>query len=94
MLSVFAEGLDHPGCVAVHPDGSVWCGGEEGQISRLRRAYKLKQRMVSGRVALLNSHLTTKTKSLRRIRQRSVSDTGLDSGVAIDRNGDGRLEAA
>jgi sugar lactone lactonase YvrE len=34
-LSVFAEGLDHPEGVAVHPDGSVWCGGEEGQIYRI-----------------------------------------------------------
>lgn len=34
-LSVFAEGLDHPEGVAVHPDGSVWCGGEAGQIYRI-----------------------------------------------------------
>lgn len=27
--------LDHPECVAVHPDGSVWCGGEHGQIFRI-----------------------------------------------------------
>ena len=27
--------LDHPECVAVHPDGSLWCGGERGQIFRL-----------------------------------------------------------
>lgn len=28
--------LDHPECVAVHPhDGSVWCGGEAGQIFRI-----------------------------------------------------------
>jgi gluconolactonase len=27
--------LDHPECVAVHPDGSVWCGGERGQIYRI-----------------------------------------------------------
>lgn len=27
--------LDHPECVAVHPDGSVWCGGERGQIFRI-----------------------------------------------------------
>lgn len=27
--------LDHPECVAVHPDGSLWCGGERGQIVRL-----------------------------------------------------------
>jgi gluconolactonase len=27
--------LDHPEGVAVHPDGSVWCGGEAGQIYRV-----------------------------------------------------------
>jgi gluconolactonase len=36
-ISVFAEGLDHPECVAVHPDGSVWAGGEAGQIYRISR---------------------------------------------------------
>jgi sugar lactone lactonase YvrE len=32
---VFADGLDHPECVAVHPDGSIWAGGEAGQIYRI-----------------------------------------------------------
>src|SRR5919201_5929866 len=27
--------LDHPEGVAVHRDGSIWCGGERGQIFRL-----------------------------------------------------------
>ncbi|MGH7912252.1 MAG: SMP-30/gluconolactonase/LRE family protein [Candidatus Dormibacteraceae bacterium] len=27
--------LDHPECLAVHRDGSLWCGGERGQIFRL-----------------------------------------------------------
>lgn len=27
--------LDHPEGVAIHPDGSVWCGGERGQIYRV-----------------------------------------------------------
>ncbi len=34
-MSLFAEGLDHPECVAVHPDGSVWAGGEAGQVYRI-----------------------------------------------------------
>jgi gluconolactonase len=40
-VSVFFDGtlsdpqLDHPEGVAVHTDGSVWCGGERGQIFRL-----------------------------------------------------------
>lgn len=33
--TVFAEGLDHPECIAYHPDGSVWAGGEAGQIYRI-----------------------------------------------------------
>lgn len=28
----FATGLDHPECVAVHIDGTVWAGGEAGQV--------------------------------------------------------------
>lgn len=34
-VSVFSDGLDHPECVAVHPDGSIWAGGELGQIYRI-----------------------------------------------------------
>lgn len=33
--TVFAEGLDHPECVACHPDGTVWAGGEAGQVYRI-----------------------------------------------------------
>ncbi len=31
----FATGLDHPECIAVHIDGSVWAGGEAGQVYRI-----------------------------------------------------------
>lgn len=34
-VSIFADGLDHPECVAVHPDGTVWAGGEAGQVYRI-----------------------------------------------------------
>lgn len=34
-VSIFADGLDHPECIAVHPDGSIWAGGEAGQIYRI-----------------------------------------------------------
>lgn len=34
-IQIFADGLDHPECVAVHPDGSVWAGGEAGQIYKI-----------------------------------------------------------
>ncbi|CAN5659398.1 SMP-30/gluconolactonase/LRE family protein [soil metagenome] len=34
-VTIFADGLDHPECIAVHPDGSIWAGGEAGQIYRI-----------------------------------------------------------
>lgn len=32
---IFAEGLDHPEGVAFHKDGSLWAGGEAGQIYKI-----------------------------------------------------------
>jgi gluconolactonase len=32
VASVFASGLDHPEGLAFAPDGTIWAGGEEGQI--------------------------------------------------------------
>lgn len=32
---VFSEGLDHPECIIYHPDGSIWAGGEAGQIYKI-----------------------------------------------------------
>jgi len=34
-MSIYADGLDHAECVAWHPDGSLWAGGEAGQIYRI-----------------------------------------------------------
>lgn len=34
-VNTFHDGLDHPECVAVHRDGSVWAGGEAGQVYRI-----------------------------------------------------------
>src|SRR5687767_8834866 len=34
-VTIFADGLDHPECVAIHPDGSVWAGGEAGQVYKI-----------------------------------------------------------
>lgn len=34
---VFAEGLDHPECIAYHPDGTLWAGGEAGQIYKISK---------------------------------------------------------
>ena len=36
-IEIFADGLDHPECVAVHPDGTVWAGGEAGQIYKISK---------------------------------------------------------
>lgn len=45
--SVFVEKLDHPEGVAVHPDGSVWCGGEAGQIYRIDPAGRQVEQVAS-----------------------------------------------
>ncbi len=34
-VQLVADGLDHPECVIYHPDGSLWAGGEAGQIYRI-----------------------------------------------------------
>ncbi|MCY0900461.1 MAG: SMP-30/gluconolactonase/LRE family protein [Firmicutes bacterium] len=34
-ITAVAEGLDHPECVTVGPDGILWAGGEAGQIYRI-----------------------------------------------------------
>jgi sugar lactone lactonase YvrE len=34
-VRVFYDGVDHAEGVAVHPDGSIWCGGEAGQVYRI-----------------------------------------------------------
>ncbi len=34
-VSVFYDGVDHSEGVCVHPDGSVWSGGEAGQVYRI-----------------------------------------------------------
>jgi gluconolactonase len=34
-LSTFADGLDHPECVTTGPDGTVYAGGEAGQVYRI-----------------------------------------------------------
>lgn len=34
-FEIFANGLDHPECVAFDDDGNAWAGGEAGQIYRI-----------------------------------------------------------
>jgi len=34
-ITLFCDGLDHPECVAVYRDGSIWAGGEGGQVYRI-----------------------------------------------------------
>ena len=41
-FEVFASGLDHPECIAFDRDGSLWAGGEAGQIYRIDAAGKLE----------------------------------------------------
>ena len=41
--SIFAEGLDHPEGIAFHKDGSLWAGGEAGQIYRMDQQGRVAQ---------------------------------------------------
>jgi gluconolactonase len=45
--SVFCEGLDHPECVAVHPDGTLFAGGEAGQIYHISADGRVVQQIAS-----------------------------------------------
>lgn len=42
-IEIWADGLDHPECVTVHADGSLWAGGEGGQIYHItgKNEYKV-----------------------------------------------------
>jgi sugar lactone lactonase YvrE len=46
-MSVFCEGLDHPECVAVHPDGRLFAGGEAGQIYQISADGKRVEQIAS-----------------------------------------------
>ncbi|MGI8906449.1 MAG: SMP-30/gluconolactonase/LRE family protein [Candidatus Sumerlaeaceae bacterium] len=39
-FEVFAMGIDHPECVAFDSNGTLWCGGEAGQIYRIGESGK------------------------------------------------------
>jgi gluconolactonase len=41
-FEIFANGLDHPECVAFDRDGYLWAGGEAGQVYRIDRAGKVE----------------------------------------------------
>jgi gluconolactonase len=34
-FEIFANGLDHPECLAFDPEGNIWAGGEAGQVYRV-----------------------------------------------------------
>jgi gluconolactonase len=39
--------LDHPEGLAVHRDGSIWCGGERGQVYRIEPDGRSMEQVVS-----------------------------------------------
>lgn len=41
--SIFAEGLDHPEGIAFHKDGTLWAGGEAGQIYKVESNGQVKE---------------------------------------------------
>lgn len=42
-VKIFADGLDHVECVAYHSDGTIWAGGEAGQIYRISAEGELEE---------------------------------------------------
>jgi len=48
VASIFASGLDHPEGLAVAPDGSIWAGGEDGQIYIVTAAGKVVEHARTG----------------------------------------------
>lgn len=51
--TVYADGLDHPECIAVHPDGSLWAGGEAGQIYKITEEGKKIEEVANTRGFIL-----------------------------------------
>lgn len=47
-IEVWADGLDHPECVAVHSDGSLWAGGEGGQVYHISSKNVFKEVVNTG----------------------------------------------
>ena len=41
-VRIFADGLDHPECVALGPDGRIYAGGEAGQIYEISTGGEVK----------------------------------------------------
>src|SRR5688500_2902898 len=42
-FEIFANGLDHPECLAFDRDGFMWAGGEAGQVYRIDPAGRVEQ---------------------------------------------------
>lgn len=59
---VFADGLDHPECVIYHPDGTLWAGGEAGQIYRISEDGSKVEEMANTQGFILGLALSPDTK--------------------------------
>jgi gluconolactonase len=90
-LVVIAGGLDHPEGIAAAPDGSVYVGGEAGQLYRLDEEWAVEPLLATGGFTLglaadAHSRLyacDSKARCVRRIDPRSGS-------VEVFASGDGR----
>ena len=56
--------LDHPEGLAVHRDGSIWCGGERGQIYRIEPDGSSMEQIAPRAVSLRGWRLTPRTTSM------------------------------
>jgi sugar lactone lactonase YvrE len=96
-IEVFAEGLDHSESVAVHPDSSVWYGGEIGQIYRIDPSGKKIEEVANtgGFVLGIAFSPAADWLAICDIRKQSVLRLDLSSmkvETLVDRVGDYRLK--
>ncbi|MBX2966598.1 MAG: SMP-30/gluconolactonase/LRE family protein [Cyclobacteriaceae bacterium] len=56
--SVYADGLDHPECIAFAKDGTLWAGGEAGQIYKITGAGRNVEEVASTKGFLLGISLS------------------------------------
>ena len=78
-MTVFAEGLDHPECVAFDSQGVLWAGGEAGQIYRIGKEGGVEQVANVGGFCLGITHSPAQ--------EIFVCNLGLHALQRVDRNG-------
>lgn len=85
-VTIFVTGLDHPECVAVGRDGTLYAGGEAGQIYRISNDGKSTELIASTRGRCLGITLDMEENIF-------VCDAGLKAIVKVTQQGDVSIAA-